>query len=627
MSLIALYSKLKASKFVVTRTRKPPAKKDKEDIDFIGTIKRIYPYYRPYKWTALLVLVISFPAGLLDGAIAFSLKPFIDALSSNKSFDAVIYLPFVIVGLTVVQALLNYWGSYLNDWLGNKIMTDFRRVMYEKMMSLDVNFFDNTTSAFIIQRFFRDTEIMRSGFLDSARLFISRITSSICLTGVLLFISWKLAIISMVVVVVMLFPSTRMRKIVRRLTKQENKDASKILTFYTCIVNGIRLIKGYNLTSLKMKTFDAVQDKQLERRIKAARIKSSLNPIMQLITAVGIAWIIWEGHLMVVRGEITQGGLVSFLVSMMLLFNPLKNMGNSIMSLYYSFVVSNRLFAMLDMRPQVVNKPEAKQFTELQEAIEFRNVTFSYAPNKPVLKNISFKIHRGEMVAIVGLSGGGKTTIANLIPRFYDVNDGAILLDGVDLRDYQVESIRDKISLVLQDNYLLDATLGGNIRIGKVDATKKEILSVLEKVNMREYVESLPEGIMTKVGEQGMLLSGGQRQRIAIARAMIRNAEILILDEATSALDSYNETLIHKSLETVMKGKTVIVIAHRLSTIRNANRILVIDQGQIVEEGTHEELMKLDGHYAMLYNSQYKSYTTHLDNQPEEVQLVAERSA
>jgi subfamily B ATP-binding cassette protein MsbA len=329
---------------------------------------------------------------------------------------------------------------------------------------------------------------------------------------------------------------------------------------------------------------------------------------MHLISSVGIALIIWQGSLMVVREELTTGAFVSFIAAMLLLYNPIKNLGGNIVSAQQSLVVSGRIFGLLDKKLTVDDKPNAVELKGIQHGITFENVCFFYdyeRPDRLVLRDINLSIRKGETVALVGPSGGGKTTIVNLIPRFYDVVIGHIKIDGVDIHDYTLASLRSQIAVVFQDNFLFHGTIYDNLMIGKPDATEEELHQALKKAYLLDFVNSLEKGLETHIGERGVMLSGGQRQRIAIARAFLKNAPIVIMDEATSALDNESEAIVQKAMEALMEDRTVIVIAHRLSTIRNVDRIIVIANGRVAEEGTHESLLQQDGIFAKLYRTQF----------------------
>jgi subfamily B ATP-binding cassette protein MsbA len=571
--------------------------------------KRLYDYFRPYALRALLATFITIPIGALDGAVAYSLKPYVDAMQVKTSIQTVSYVPFIIVGFTLVQGLLNYLSIYLNGWLGGRIMNDLRQDLFAKLQTLDVSYFDKTSSGAVIQSYFQDPQAVNTNILNNTKQMLTRLSSALFLMGVLINTSWKLSIIAIGILGLVLYPSTQIRKIIKGLARNAQSVTGNILSFYTETVSGIRVIYGFNLPQERQKKFAEYQRNLFKTMIKYTQAQGWLTPSMHVIASVGIAVIIWQGSLMVVRQELTTGGFVSFIAAMLMLYNPMKNLGGSIMTAQMSLLAAGRIFQTLEQIPTIVDKPDAKELQGIREGIAFENVsfTYNYSPNDDsrVLKNISMTFEKGETIALVGGSGGGKSTIASLIPRFYDVTEGAIRIDGIDIRDYSLHSLRAHIASVTQDNFLFDGTIRENLLMGDPKATDAELWNAVDKAYLKEFVESLPAQLETTIGERGVLLSGGQRQRLAIARAILKNAPIVILDEATSALDSQSEVIVQKAMESLMADRTVLVIAHRLSTIRNADRIVVLDQGEIVEEGTHDVLLARNGLYARLYHTQY----------------------
>jgi subfamily B ATP-binding cassette protein MsbA len=445
---------------------------------------------------------------------------------------------------------------------------------------------------------------------------LTRVFSSLFLMGVLVTLSWKLSIIAISILLLVLLPSTQIRKMIKKLVHASEDANSNVMAFFTETVGGARVINGYTIARIREKQFLKAQKALTETSIKATQVKGWLTPSMHIISAIGIALIVWQGSKMVITGELTNGGFASFIVSMLMLYNPIKNLGNSIMTAQMSLIAADRIFRRLDMVPEIMNKPDAVPLKEIKKNIEFRDVTFSYDGEKTVLEDMNLEFPKGKTVALVGASGGGKSTIANLIPRFYDVQSGAVLVDGIDIRNVTLASLRQKIAIVNQENFLFSATIRENLLVGNSKATETQLYDALEKAYLTELVTSLPQGLDTEIGERGALLSGGQRQRLAIARAILKDAPVVIPDEATSALDNESEAIVLKAMEALTENRTVIVIAHRLSTIRNADKVVVIDAGRVVEEGTHEALLTAKGAYSRLYNTQFQPKS---DQSPESV--------
>ena len=568
---------------------------------------RILPYAKPYWFRAILAVLVCIPIGSLDAVIALSLKPYMDIVMVEKTVQSPWYIPFAIVTFTVIQGLLNYIATYLNTWVGGKITNDLKMDLYRKMLTYDTAYFDKKSSGDIVFRFNKDADMACGGLLDNIKTFTSRLFSSISLICVLFYNSWQLAIIATVVLGGAFLPLANLRKRIDEVMKKSVHAGAAIITAYNEAYAGNRTITSYNLAKYEEKSFKKILAGMFMLRIKMIQRTSWLSPMMHVIVSVGIGLAIGYGSHLILTNQITSGNFVSFITALIMLYTPIKNLGNNFNSVQMSFLAIERVFKLLDKQPKIHNKENALPLDGLKEGIKFENVKFKYVKDKPVLKGISFDVKKGETIALVGNSGGGKSTIVSLIPRFYDVKSGAIKIDGIDIRDYKLYDLRKNISVVFQDNFLFSGTIKENILLGKFDATEEEIEKAVKMAYLDEFVATLKDGLDTEIGERGILLSGGQKQRVAIARAFIKNAPIVILDEATSALDNKSEAIVQKAIDNLMQDKTVFVIAHRLSTIQNANRIAVINEGVLAEIGTHEELIqKENGKYKTLYEMQFK---------------------
>ncbi|MEB3206542.1 MAG: ABC transporter ATP-binding protein [Vampirovibrionales bacterium] len=569
--------------------------------------RRIYRYVHPYLGFVALWMLLTLPIGTLDAAIAFSLRPYADTILVKQSISSVSLVPFVIVGFTLVQGLLNYGSIYLGGWLGSHILNNIRQELFEKLQTMDVCYFDQTPSGMVIQRYLNDPQVLQSSILNNFKDLTIRLVASISLIFVLLYTSWKLAIVAIVILMATLIPSTRIRKSIRGLNLRILDITSNLISFYTETTMGIRVVYGYNLHQERLTKFKAVQNDIHHQNLGLFRIQGRLTPTMHFIASIGIALIIWQGSQLVVTHQLTTGAFVSFLAALVMLYNPIKNLGNSLFTTQNALMAAERVFEIMDLQPTVQSPKPSKPIGRIQKGISLENVSFSYTNGIPVLKDISLQFRVGETVALVGNSGGGKSTIASLIPRFYDVQSGAITIDGVDIRDVDLADLRHQIAMVTQDNFLFNGSLRENILMGNPEASEADIMDVVDKAYLSDFIQELPAGLETLIGERGIMLSGGQRQRVAIARALLKNAPIVILDEATSALDNQSEAVVQKALEALMVNRTVIVIAHRLSTIRNAHRVVVIDGGNVMEEGSHDALLAQGGMYASLYNLQFQN--------------------
>ena len=568
----------------------------------------MWPFIKPYTLRALLAILISIPIGALDSVVALSLKPYMDIVLVDKSAQSPAYIPVLIVAFTTVQGCLNYAATYLNTWVGTKINHDLKRYLFNKLLCLETSYFDNHDSGVIIQRFDSDSNIACSGLLDNLKTFISRFFSSISLICVLFYNSWQLAIIAVTVLICALMPLSSVKRRIKKSITQNVQETTKIYTNYNETHNGNKTIASYNMQKFIYNKFNSALIKVFKLTMKVVQKTGWMTPLMHVIVSAGIGFVIWYGSTLIVEGTISAGNFVSFITALILLYTPIKSIGKSFNNVQISFLAIERIIELINLIPAIQDCENPKTLNTINKEITFKDVTFSYVNDCPVLKNVNLTVKSGSNVAIVGNSGGGKTTLVNLLPRFYEVTGGQILIDGTNIKEYSLESLRNNIAVVFQDNFLFSGTIRDNILYGKPQASEQEIENVLKLVYLDEFVKGLENGLDTEIGERGTLLSGGQKQRIAIARALIKDAPIVILDEATSALDNKSEAVVQKAIENLMKNRTVFVIAHRLSTIKNAEQIIVMNDGQIVEQGTHEELLKSSvGAYSILYNAQFKN--------------------
>lgn len=571
---------------------------------------RILPYVKPYWFRAMLAILICIPIGSLDAVIALSLKPYMDLVMVEKNIESPWYIPFGIVLFTCLQGFLNYIATYLNTWVGEKITNDLKSTLYKKMLTFETGYFDKKKSGDIVYRFNNDADLACNGLLNNLKTFISRLFSSISLIAVLFYNSWQLAIIATIVLGGAFLPLANIRKRIKSVMDQTVTAGSAIITAYNESFTGNKTIISYNLKELQENKFKNILSNIFSLKIKMVQRTSWLSPMMHVIVSIGIGIAIGYGSHLIINGKITSGNFVSFITALIMLYTPIKSLGNNFNSVQMSFLAIERVFKVLDTKPKIKNKENAKILNEIN-TISIENIAFEYIKDKPILKNISLEVNKGETIAFVGNSGGGKSTIVNLIPRFYDIKSGSIKINRIDIKDYTLESLRQNIAVVFQDNFLFSGTIKENILLGKQNATNKEIDNALEMACLTEFITTLKDGINTQIGERGMLLSGGQKQRVAIARAFLKNAPIVILDEATSALDNKSEAIVQKAIDNLMQDKTVFIIAHRLSTIKNADRIAVINEGELVELGNHETLMSIEnGQYKALYEMQFKKQET-----------------
>ncbi|MDD3594377.1 MAG: ATP-binding cassette domain-containing protein [Candidatus Gastranaerophilales bacterium] len=579
------------------------------DNNFVKNYKRMWPFVKPYAFRALVAMLICIPLGSLDAIIALSLKPYMDVVLVEKQVGSSPFLiPLLIILFTTVQGTLNYLADYMNVWVGMKITLDLKRKLYAKLMALETAYFDNQTSGDVLFRFNQDAEIACNGLLSNLKLFVSRIFSSISLVGVLIWNSWHLAIIAITVLGAALAPLAFVRKRIESAVGENVVAVTKVMTTYNETFAGNKTVASYNLQPKLTNSFSVLLQDLFSLMMKITKRTAIISPITYFIISLGIAAVIGFSNYLIVNKVITSGNFVSFITALVMLYQPIKSLSNNLKDVQFSFMAIERVYDILERVPAVQDCEDPIELKNIGSGVKFDDVYFEYGNGVPVLKGISFSAKANQTIAIVGNSGGGKTTLVNLIPRFYDVCGGSISIDGIDVRNYSLKSLRDNIAVVFQDNFLFSGTIRENILLGKQDATEEEINAALKCAFLDEFVAGLENGLDTFIGERGTLLSGGQKQRVAIARAFLKNAPIVILDEATSALDNKAEAVVQKAIDNLMASRTVFVIAHRLSTVQNADRIMVVNDGNIVESGTHEELLRADnGAYKALYMAQFKA--------------------
>ena len=573
----------------------------------VQNYRKMLPYVKPYWVRAILAVLITIPIGSMDAVIAWSLKPYMDVVMVEKSTAATSYIPLLIILFSTLQSLLNYTATYLNTWVGRKIANDVKIDLFDKLMTYEASFFDKSNSGDIQFRFNQDVDLACNGLLSNMKLFTTRVFSSISLICVLFYNSWQLAIVAVVVLLGALYPLTTVRRRIKSVMDKTIFSGSAVMTHYNETFAGNRIITSYNLYDYQGKRFRNTLQTVFKMGIKMIQRTGMMSPLMHLVISFGIAGVIWLGSYLIVHHEITAGNFVSFITALIMLYNPIKSIGNNYNNVQMALMAMERVFGLLEQQPTIHNKPDAKSLTEVKKEIFYDHVCFEYLKDKPVLKDVSLKVKVGQTIAFVGNSGGGKTTMVNLLPRFYDVKSGAVKIDGVDVRDLDLISLRDKIAIVFQDNFLFAGTIRDNILLGDENASEEQIKQAVKSACLEEFISGLEKGLDTEIGERGVLLSGGQKQRIAIARAFIKNAPIVILDEATSALDNKSEAVVQEAIDNLMKDRTVFIIAHRLSTVRNVDKIVVVNYGEIAEIGSHEELMQKENSiYGSLYRTQLR---------------------
>jgi subfamily B ATP-binding cassette protein MsbA len=568
--------------------------------------RRLLVYLRPYWWphfTVAIVCMLLFSA--TNGVMPFLIRYIFDDLFTNKNLTALKILPGAIIATFVLRGVVGFGSSYLTEYVGQRIIADLRTALNDHIQHMSLSFFNRTPTGTIVSRVTNDVVLVRAALTDAVASVLKDASSLVILVAVAFYQDWLLSLIAFVAFPASVLPILRLSKRLRSLAKKGQVSMGNLTMLLQETIQGNRVVKAFGMENYEKQRFDGENDRLFRLYMKGTMIRASTNPMMEVLAAFGIAGVVWYGGYSVINGGRTQGAFLSFLTALFLLYDPFKGLVRTNAMVQQAMGAAERLMELLDTATDVVERPGARPLAGIRDGIRFEGVSFRY-DHELVLRDIDLEIHRGEVVALVGMSGGGKSTIADLIPRFYDVPQGRITIDGVDIRDYTLASVRAHMAIVTQHTFLFNDTVRNNIAYGDIATDMNAIVAAARAANAHEFIMEMPEGYDTAIGELGVKLSGGQRQRLAIARALLKDAPILVLDEATSALDNESERLVQEALETLMRNRTTLVIAHRLSTVRRADRIVVVVRGQIVEQGTHDELLALDAEYRKLYDLQFQ---------------------
>jgi subfamily B ATP-binding cassette protein MsbA len=565
------------------------------------TYARLLAFLKPYLWPYFsLAMACMIGFGVTDGVLPFLVQRIMDDVFTQKNQTALTYLPGIIVGIFAFRGLMNFGQSYLNDYVGLRIINDVRNALNRHFQSLSVSFFYRHPTGTLIARVNSDVQLLRFAITDALASFMKDSVSLIALIVVAFMKDWVLASMSFVVFPASVLPIIRLSRKIKRFTRRGQISTGALTALLQESIQGNRIVKAFGMEKYEDEKFQLENWRLFKQSLRASRIKAIVQPSMELLASFGIGTVVWYGGWSVVGGGRTPGEFFAFMAAMFLMYGPFKGLARTYTAVHSGLAGAERVFEIFDEQPEISDKPNARSARPFAHSIEFHNVSFAYK-EAPVLKNIDLKIEAGQMVALVGMSGVGKSTLADLIPRFYDVRAGQVTIDGTDVRDLTVESLRAQIGIVSQHTFLFNDSIRNNIAYGRPDRSMDDVVAAAKAANAHEFIAALPDGYDSVIGEMGMQLSGGQRQRLAIARALLKNAPILILDEATSSLDAESERLVQDALEKLMATRTTIVIAHRLSTIRKADRIVVLVNGAIAEEGRHDELLRRNGEYSRLY--------------------------
>ena len=573
----------------------------------VDRLIRLVRYLKPYRVRLIAAFVCSGLVAAFSGAYAWLVKPVLDEIFINKNEALLLALPLALFAVSVLKSAFNYGQNYLMNYVGNQVITDIRQELFGKLIRLPVKYHDANTSGRLVSRVVNDVTLMANAVAGVLKDIFQQGLTFLAMMGVIFYQNWKLAGLSVIVVPLAVVTMVRMGKRLRALAASGQERMGDMASTLQETLSGIRMVKAYGREEAEADRFARSNRAFLNTTMKAIQVSSLGSSHMEVIGVVGVAAIIWYGGYLVISGDMTPGAFFSFLTAMFMAYTPIRRLSGSNNTIQQALSAAERVFGVIDLETEQEADRGQLTLPPITRSVAYEDVTFFYEGQAvPALSDIDLTIRAGEMVALVGSSGSGKTTLANLLPRFYEPTAGRVLIDGVDIWSYTLASLRAQIGMVSQDVVLFDDTVRNNIAFGRHGATEEEIARAARLAYAHDFVERLPQGYETVVGEKGVKLSGGERQRLAIARAILRDPPLLILDEATSALDTESERIVQLALSNLMQHRTTLVIAHRLSTIQRADRIIVLNRGVIVETGTHDELLLRGGHYKRLHAMQFQ---------------------
>ena len=568
--------------------------------------RRLFSYVKPYKRRFVESIICMVFVAALTALSMYIIKDVVDKILIGKNTKMLLWICLIIPLVYIIKGIFSYGQTYLMGYIGQKVVLNIRNQLYEQLQRLSLDFYSKNSTGEIMSRLTNDIYAVREAIARVPAVIIRDGFTVIFLTGLLFYLHWKFALISIFLFPLTSIPIVNFGRKLRRVGRQGQNKMGDIYAILQETVTGVKIVKAFSMEKYEIKKFAQENRNFFNIIMRSMRVEALTPPVMELLGAMGISFIIWYGGSDVISGLWTAGAFFAFLGAAFATYNPVKNFSKTNNKIQQAMAAAERIFQILDTKTTVIEKEDAYPLTSFGKEIVYKDLSFCYNSSAGyVLRNINFSVKKGQIVAFVGPSGAGKTSIINLLLRFYDTDAGNIFVDGDNIKNFTLSSLRKIVGIVTQETILFNDTLKNNIAYGNMDASEEEIIRAAKMAESHDFITQTPKGYDTVIGEMGVRLSGGQKQRIAIARAILRNPSILVLDEATSSLDTESELLVQEALEHLMQNRTVLVIAHRLSTIRKADKIVVMDKGKIVQEGNHEELIKKGGLYRKLYELQF----------------------
>ena len=568
------------------------------------SLKKLLPYLKPYFWYIFASVLLAIPLSAIRLGPAPIVRYMIDEILVRKETSKLIYFPVLLIGIYLINFVIRFAHYFLLRVVIVRVNQALKNQIFSHLLGLSADYFTRQSTGALISRTSLDPQHIDGG-LSCINVMIREPITLLFLFGYAIHLNWKLTVMTLIIVPALGWLFSKTGKLLKGYVTRIQEINAELLSTLQESFSGIRVVKTFRLEQYVYQKFTEKNERFAHFLLKTSRVEEAAHPMVELLTALALAPIIYFGGHQVIEGKMTAGDLFAFFTAFGMMMNPIRMMNDVNIKVHQAAGACDRIFELLEWKSHLVEKPQPKPLKNLTERIEFQDVSFAYpdAPQRNVLHRVSFQVPRGKAVALVGASGAGKSSLVSLIPRIFDVTEGSIRMDGVDLKEFSLADLRSTIAVVSQDVFLFNDTIEENIRCGRLDATFDEIRDAAKRAYALEFIEQLPQGFQTRIGDRGQKLSGGERQRLSIARAFLRHSPILILDEATSSLDSQSEKAVQQALEKLMENRTTLMIAHRLSTIRQAHQILVLKDGEIVERGTHDELIRLHGVYFKFHES------------------------